>query len=56
MRLASHPRATQSRREGTSVYYRVEDERVFDLLETGRGIITRQLSEQQLILSELERS
>jgi ArsR family transcriptional regulator len=46
----------ESRREGTSVYYRVEDERVFDLLEAGRGIITRQLSEQQSILSELESS
>jgi hypothetical protein len=29
---------------------------VFDLLEAGRGIITRQLSEQQSILSELESS
>ena len=46
----------ESRREGTSVYYRVEDERVFDLLEAGRGIITRQLSEQQSILHELESS
>ena len=46
----------ESRREGTSVYYRVADERVFDLLEAGRGIITRQLSEQQSILSELESS
>ena len=27
----------ESRREGTSVYYRVDDERVFDLLEAGRG-------------------
>jgi ArsR family transcriptional regulator len=44
----------ESRREGTSVYYRVDDERVFDLLEAGRGIITRQLSEQQSILNELE--
>jgi DNA-binding transcriptional ArsR family regulator len=46
----------ESRCEGTSVYYRVDDERVFDLLEAGHGIITRQLSEQQSILSELESS
>src|SRR5476651_1706442 len=39
----------QSRREGTSVYYRVDDERVFDLLSAGREIISRQLSEQQSI-------
>jgi DNA-binding transcriptional ArsR family regulator len=43
----------QSRREGTSVYYRVDDERVFDLLSAGRDIITRQLAEQQSILLEL---
>jgi DNA-binding transcriptional ArsR family regulator len=43
----------ESRREGTSVYYRVADERVFDLLAAGRDIITRQLSEQQAILREL---
>jgi DNA-binding transcriptional ArsR family regulator len=43
----------QSRREGTSVYYRVDDERVFDLLNAGRDIITRQLAEQQSILLEL---
>jgi len=43
----------QSRREGTSVYYRVDDERVFDLLSAGRDIIGRQLAEQQSILLEL---
>ncbi|HEY3181935.1 MAG TPA: metalloregulator ArsR/SmtB family transcription factor [Gaiellaceae bacterium] len=46
----------ESRREGTSVYYRVADERVFELLETGRGIITRRLAEQQSILQDLETS
>jgi DNA-binding transcriptional ArsR family regulator len=46
----------ESRREGTSVYYRVGDERVFDLLEAGRGIIARKLSEQQSILNDLEPS
>jgi len=44
----------ESRREGTSVYYRVDDPRVFDLLEVARGIITRQLAEQQSLLRELE--
>ena len=44
----------ESRREGTSVYYRVDDERVFDLLAAGRSIISRQLAEQQSILRELE--
>src|SRR6266511_5098376 len=44
----------ESRREGTSVFYRVDDERVFDLLAVGRAIITRQLAEQQSILRELE--
>lgn len=44
----------QSRREGTSVYYRVADKRVFDLLNAGRDIISRQLAEQQSILLELD--
>jgi ArsR family transcriptional regulator len=44
----------ESRREGTSVFYRVADERVFDLLEAGRAIISRRLAEQQSILAELE--
>jgi ArsR family transcriptional regulator len=43
----------QSRREGTSVFYRVADERVFDLLAAGRDIISRRLVEQQSILVEL---
>jgi DNA-binding transcriptional ArsR family regulator len=43
-----------SRREGTSVYYRVDDARVFDLLEAGRAIIGRRLAEQQSMLRELE--
>lgn len=41
------------RRDGTSVYYTVEDERVFELLAAGRGIITRQLATQQSLLREL---
>lgn len=43
----------QSRREKTSVFYRVDDERVFDLLSAGREIISRQLAEQQSMLVEL---
>ncbi len=44
----------ESRREGTSVYYRVDDERVFDLLAAGRDIIVQRLTEQQSLLRELE--
>ena len=44
----------ESRRDGTSVYYRVDDERVFDLLAAGRDIVGRQLSKQQAMLLELE--
>lgn len=45
-----------SRRDGTSVYCRVDDERVFDLLAAGRDVITRRLSEQQSMLRELGNS
>jgi DNA-binding transcriptional ArsR family regulator len=44
----------ESRREGTSVYYRVDDAHVFDLLEAGRAIISRRLAEQQAILQDLK--
>jgi DNA-binding transcriptional ArsR family regulator len=43
-----------SRRDGTSVYYRVEDESVFDLLAAGRTIISRRLATEQSLLHELE--
>ncbi len=43
-----------ARREGTSVYYRVADDRVFDLLAVGRAIISRRLAQQQSILQDLE--
>ena len=46
----------EARRQGTSVFYRVADERVFDVLEGGRAIISRRLAEQQSILNELEAS
>ncbi len=44
----------ESRREGTSVFYRVNDEHVFELLEAGRAISARNLTEQQSILRELQ--
>jgi ArsR family transcriptional regulator len=46
----------ESRREGTSVLYRVDDPRVFDLLAAGRDIITRRLEAEQTLLRELEGS
>lgn len=42
------------RRDGTNVFYRVDDERVFDLLAAGRDIIARQLRGQQSLLRELK--
>ena len=44
----------ESRRDGTSVFYRAADERVFDLLDTGRGLVARQLEGQQSMLRELD--
>lgn len=46
----------QSRREGTTVFYRIDDRRVFDLLAAGRDIISRQLGEQQSLLKDLAKS
>jgi DNA-binding transcriptional ArsR family regulator len=43
-----------SRRDGTSVYYRVDDAGVFDLLAAGRAIISRRLATEQSLLNELE--
>lgn len=42
------------RREGTSAFYSVDDEQVFDLLAAGRGIIARRLVSEQSLLAELE--
>lgn len=44
----------ESRRQGTSVYYRASDARVFALLEVGRTVVARHLAEQQALLEELE--
>ncbi|HVY77366.1 MAG TPA: metalloregulator ArsR/SmtB family transcription factor [Solirubrobacterales bacterium] len=43
----------ESRREGTSVFYRVRDPRVFQLLETARQLIGSYLEETQALLGEL---
>ncbi len=44
-----------ARREGTSVFYSVEDARVFDLLVAGREIISRRLASEHSLLEQLER-
>jgi len=46
----------ESRREGTSVYYRAAGEEVFALLVAGRALVTRQLEEQQALLRDLATS
>jgi ArsR family transcriptional regulator len=46
----------ESRRDGTSVFYRVDDVRVYELLDAGRAIVARQLTEQQSLLHELQTS
>jgi ArsR family transcriptional regulator len=46
----------ESRRDGTSVLYRAADERVFELLDAGRALVTRQLESQQSMLRELSES
>jgi DNA-binding transcriptional ArsR family regulator len=43
-----------SRRQGTSVYYSIADEGVFDLLGAGWGTTTRRPAGQQVLLRELE--
>jgi DNA-binding transcriptional ArsR family regulator len=43
-----------SRRGGNNVWYRVDDEAVFDLLAAGRAIIGRRIATEQSILHELE--
>ena len=43
----------ESRREGTSVFYRTTGPQVFALLDVGRALIARSLEEQQVLLEEL---
>jgi ArsR family transcriptional regulator len=45
-----------SRRERTSVYYRVRDPRMFRLLEVARQILTSNLAEATSLLNELKES
>lgn len=53
--LAALRRASlvETRREGTSVFYRVADGTVFALLEAGTSIVTRALEQQQALLEEI---
>jgi DNA-binding transcriptional ArsR family regulator len=44
----------ESRRERTSVFYRVRDPRMFQLLEVAKKILTSSLAETQTLLSELQ--
>jgi ArsR family transcriptional regulator len=44
----------ESRRERTSVYYKVRDPRMFELLELARRILTSNLADAQSLLSELQ--
>lgn len=43
----------ESRREGTSVYYRVKDARTLELLELAKAIIVANLAEGQALLDGL---
>lgn len=42
------------RRDGNNVYYRIEDDAVFELLGAGRAIISRRLATEQSVLHALE--
>jgi ArsR family transcriptional regulator len=42
-----------SRREGTSVYYRIKDPRVLELLELAKAILTAGLEDNRALLDEL---
>lgn len=44
----------ENRRAGTSVYYRVRDPRIFQLLDTARQILSTQLQETQNLLDSLD--
>ncbi len=43
----------EARKEGTSVYYKVRDPRVFQLLESARQVIGSHLEEANALLGEL---
>jgi DNA-binding transcriptional ArsR family regulator len=44
----------ESRRQGTSVYYRVRDPRLFQLLEVARQILSSSLADTQSLLDGLQ--
>ena len=44
----------QTRKDGSSVRYSVVDDRIFDLLELTKSILTSSLSETRELLAELE--
>lgn len=44
----------ESRRERTSVYYRVRDPRMFQLLEVARQVLTSNLADATSLLNELQ--
>lgn len=44
----------ESRRSGTSVYYRIRDPRVSQLLAVARQVLTSALSDSHALLSELD--
>lgn len=46
----------EARREGTSVYHRVRDPRIFQLLGSAREVISSHLAEASALLGELEQS
>lgn len=46
----------EARREGTSVYHRVRDPRIFQLLGSARQVISSHLEEANALLGELEQS
>ena len=43
----------EGRREGTSVYYRVKDTRILELLELAKTILAAGLEDQQALLGDL---
>jgi ArsR family transcriptional regulator len=45
--------AVESRRQGTTIYYRVENTRIFDLLAAGRDIVKDHIAGQQSMLRDL---
>ncbi len=44
----------EARKEGTSVYYRVRDPRIFQMLESARQVIGSHLEEANALLGELD--